>query len=110
MTAKGILKSSSGTVPRDVTREYWCTSSNMEDSYRLHVSELVKYGVAEYNTSYDETVEGSEEIIFKKPSHIICYNETRFQLTYKRTSINTNVERILRASESYTGEVLLSRY
>ena len=29
MIAKGILKSSSGTVPHDMTREAWCTSSNL---------------------------------------------------------------------------------
>ena len=81
MIAKGILKSPSGTIPHEVTRESWCNSSNMEASYGLHASELAKYGIAEYNTSYDENVEGSEEIVFKQPSHLICYNEIRFQLT-----------------------------
>ena len=33
---------------------------NLEASYSLHVSELVKYGIAEYNISYEKNVEGSE--------------------------------------------------
>ena len=58
MIAKGILKISSGTFPHDVTREVWSTSSIMEASYSLHTSELLKFRIYEYNTSYDETVEG----------------------------------------------------
>ena len=58
MTAMGVLRSYSGTVPRDVTQEAWSTSSNPEASYSLHASDLMKAGIAEYNTSYDETVEG----------------------------------------------------
>ena len=72
MISKDILKSSSWTVPHDVTREAWCVSSNLEDSYSLYASELVKAGVAEYTTSYDETFEGSEEIIVTHPLHLIC--------------------------------------
>ena len=60
MIAKGILKISSGTVSHDVTREAWCTYSNLEASYSLHASEMVKAGIDEYNTSYDKTVERSE--------------------------------------------------
>ena len=60
MIAKGFLKISSGTVPHDMTREAWGTSSNLEASYILHSSETVKYGIAEYNTSYNDTVDGSE--------------------------------------------------
>ena len=70
----------------------------------------MKSSIAEYNTSYDETVEGSEEIIFTHPSHIICYNEAKFQLTQKGTRTNTNVERTLHASEGDTYEALLSWY
>ena len=51
--AKGILKISSQTVPHDVMWEAWCTSFNLEASYILYDSELVKSGIAEYNTSYD---------------------------------------------------------
>ena len=58
--AKGILKRSSENVPHDVTREAWCTSSKLEDSYSLHSNDLVKYGIDEYNTSHDKTVEVSE--------------------------------------------------
>ena len=67
MVAKGILKISSGAIPHDVMREAWCTSSNMEASYSLHVSDLVKSGTAKYNTSYENTVEGSEKIIVTQP-------------------------------------------
>ena len=70
----------------------------------------MKSGISEYNTSYEENVEGSEEIIVTHPSHIIFYDETRFQLTQKGTGTNTNVDRTLHASECGTGEVLLSRY
>ena len=93
-----------------MTREAWCTFSNLEDYYSLHASELVKSGIAEYNTSYDETFEGSEEIIITHLSYLICYDESRFQLTQKGTRTNTNVERIMSASEGDTGEVLLSWY
>ena len=68
---KGILKSSSGTVTHDMTREAWCTSSNLEASYSLHASEMVKVGIAEYNNSYENNVGGSEEIIVTQPSHLI---------------------------------------
>ena len=91
-------------------QEAWCTSSNLEASYSLHFNELVNYGISKYNTSYDETVERSEEMIVTHPSHFICYHETRFQLTQKLTSTNTKIERTLHASEGDTGEVLLSRY
>ena len=60
MISNGIIKISSGTVPHDVTREAWCTSSHLEAPYSLHASELVNAGIAEYNTSYDENFEGSE--------------------------------------------------
>ena len=103
MVAKGILKIFSGTVPYCVTQEARCTSSNLEASYSLHAIDMVKAEISEYNTSYEENVEGSEEIIVTHPSHIICYENTRFQLTQKGTIINTNVERTLRASEGYTG-------
>ena len=53
----------------------------IEASYILHASELVKDSLAEYNISYDETVEGSEEIIVTRPSHLICYDKTHFRLT-----------------------------
>ena len=106
MTAKGILKISSGTVTHEVMQEAWCTSSNLEASYSLHDSELVKSGISEYNTSYEENVEGSRENIFNHPSHLICYDNMRFQLTHKVTGTNTNVERTLRASEGDTGDVL----
>ena len=56
MIAKGIIKISSGTVTHDVTREDWCTSSNLEAFYSLHASEMSEYGNSKYNTSYDETV------------------------------------------------------
>ena len=59
MVAKGILKISSGAIPHDVMREAWYTSSNLEASYSLHASELVKSGIAGFNTSYDKTVEGT---------------------------------------------------
>ena len=59
-------------------QEVWCTSSNLEAYYSLHASELFKYGIAEYNTSYYNTVEGTQEIIFSHPLHIIFYDETRF--------------------------------
>ena len=81
MTAMGVLRSYSGTVPRDVTQEAWPTSSNLEVSYSLHVSDLIKAGIAEYNTSYDETVEGSEVIIITHSLHLICYDKMRFQIT-----------------------------
>ena len=70
----------------------------------------MKAGIDEYNTSYDNTVEGSEEIIVTHPLHIICYDETRFWITQKGTSTNTNVDRAPNASEVDTCEVLLSRY
>ena len=54
--SKGILKNSSGTIPYDVTREACCTSSKLEAYYILHGSDLVKAGISEYNTSYDNTV------------------------------------------------------
>ena len=60
MIEKGIFKSSSGTVPHYVSREARCNSSNLEVSYSLHARELAKDGIAEYSTSYDETVEVSE--------------------------------------------------
>ena len=50
MIAKGIIKSSSETVPHGVMQEAWCTSSNLEASYILNASELVKAFIAEYNT------------------------------------------------------------
>ena len=106
MIAKEILKISSGIIPHDVTQEAWCTSSNLEASYSLHDSEIVKAGIDEYNTSYDETVERSEENFVTHPSHIICYDETRFRLTQKCTRTNTNVERTLCESEGDTCEVL----
>ena len=49
-------------------------------------------------------------MIVTHPSHIICYNETRFQLTHQGNRTNTNIERTLRASEGDTCEVLSSRY
>ena len=110
MIAKGILKISSGTVPHEMMQEAWCTSSNLEASYSLHVSELVNYGISKYNTSYEETVERSEEMIVTHPSNFICYHETRFQLTQKLTSTNTKIERTLHASEGDTGEVLPGWY
>ena len=76
MIAMVVLKNSSWTVTHDVTQEVWCTSSSMEGSHILHTSDLVKAGIAEYNTSYDETVEGSEENIFTHPLHLLCYNDT----------------------------------
>ena len=98
MIAKGILKISSGTVSHDVTREAWCTYSNLEASYSLHASEMVKAGIDEYNTSYDETVERSEESIVTQSSYIILYDEMLFQITQKGTGTNTNVEHTMRAS------------
>ena len=83
----------------------WCTYSNLEASYRLHISDLVKSGIAEYNTSYEETVEGLEEIIVTHHLHLICYNKTRFQLNQKCDRTNTNIDRTLRASEGNTDEV-----
>ena len=71
MIENGILKRYSGTVPHEVTREDWGTSSNLEDSYKPHASDLVNTGIAEHNTSYDDTVEGPEEIIVNHPYHII---------------------------------------
>ena len=59
MIAKGVIKIYSGTIPNDLAQEAWCPSSNLEASYSLNTSELVKNGIAEYNTSYDETVDGS---------------------------------------------------
>ena len=70
----------------------------------------MKSGIAEYNTSYEKTVEGPEEIIFTHPSYLICYDRTHFQLTQKGTGTNTNAERTLHASEGDTGEVFLSWY
>ena len=110
MIAKAIIKSSSATVPHDVLQEAWCTSSNLESSYSLHASELFKSGIVEYNTSYDETVEGSEEIIVTHPLSIICHNDTRFQITQKGTSKNINFERNLHASEGDKREVFLIHY
>ena len=57
MIARGTLKISSWNISHDLTQEAWCTSSNLEASYSLHASELVKSGIAEYNTSYYKTVE-----------------------------------------------------
>ena len=71
---------------------------------------MVKYGISEYNTSYGETVEGSEEIIVTQPSYLICYDEAHFQLTQKVIRTNTNVERTLHVSENETGEVFPSWY
>ena len=95
MIAKGIRKSSSGTVLHDVTQEAWCTSSSLEASYSLYASELAKSGIARYNTSYDDTVEGSEEIIFTHLLYLICYNDIRFHLIQKGTRTNTNAERTM---------------
>ena len=106
----GNLKISNGTVPYDVTQEAWCASSNLEDSYSLNASDLVKAGIAEYNTYYEDTVEGSEDMIVTHPLHLICYDKTRFQQTQKCTSTNTNFKRTMCASGGGTGEVLLSRY
>ena len=72
MIAKSIIKKSSGTTTYDVTQETRCTSYNLEAYYNLHVSEMAKAGIYEYNNSYDETVDKSEEFIFSHPSHIIC--------------------------------------
>ena len=82
----------------------------MEYSYSLNTSEMVKSGIDEYNTSYDETFEVSEKIIVTHPSHLICYNKTRFQITQKGTRTNTNDEHSICASEGDIGEVLLIRY
>ena len=71
MTSKGIIKSSSRTAPHGATQESWRYSSKLEAYYSLHASELAKDGIAEYNTSYEETVEGSEDIIFTHPLHLI---------------------------------------
>ena len=106
MLANDILKISSGTVPHDVKQEAWCNSSNLEAYYSLHASELEKYGIAEYNTSYDKTVEGPEEIIVTHPSYLVWYDETCFQMTQRGTRTNTNAERTLHASYGDTGEVL----
>ena len=97
MIAKVILKSCSGTVPHDVTREAWWDSSNLEASYSLHDSEPVKYGIPKYTTSYDKTVEVLEETIVTHSSHIICYKNMHFQITqtsnvvhtYRHTNTNT---------------------
>ena len=78
MIAKGDIKSSSGNVPHDVKLEAWCTSYNPEAFYSLYASEMVKYGISEYNTSYYKTVEVSEEIIVTHPSHLIFYDDTKF--------------------------------
>ena len=110
MIAKGIIKTSSGTVTHDVKREAWCTSSNLEASYSLHASDLVKSGIAEYNTSYDNTVEGSETIIVTHPLHLICYDETCFHLTHKVTETNTNIDHALPALEGDTYEVFSGCY
>ena len=73
MISKVILKIYSGTVPHVMRQYAWYTSHNLEASHSLHTSEMVKSGIDEYNTSYDETVEGSEEIIFTHPlaSHLL---------------------------------------
>ena len=57
--AKVIIKISSGTVTHDMTQEAWCTSYNLEASYTKHAIDMVKYGISEYYTSYEKTVEGS---------------------------------------------------
>ena len=76
MIAKGSLKISSGIVPHYLMREDWCTSSNLGASYSLHASDMVKARISEYNNSYYEAIEGSEEIIITHPSHLICCDET----------------------------------
>ena len=70
----------------------------------------MKAGISEYNSSYDENVEVSEEIIVTHPSHLILYDETHFKLTQKGTGTNTNVDPTLHASEGGTGELLSSRH
>ena len=93
-----------------MTQEAWCTSSNLGSSWSLHASELAKSGIAEYDTSYDNTVELSEEIIFTHPLYLICYDETRFEITQKVTITKKNVKRTLTISEGDTREVLSSWY
>ena len=106
MISKVILKIYSGTVPHVMRQYAWYTSHNLEASHSLHTSEMVKSGIDEYNTSYDETVEVLEEIIVTHPSYLICYDETRFQLTQKVTRTNKTFESTLSASKGDKGEVL----
>ena len=71
---------------------------------------MVKAGIDEYNNSYENIVGWSEEINFTQTSHLICYDDTHFQLTQKGTSTNTKFERTMRVSEGDTGEVLSIQY
>ena len=93
-----------------MNQEAWYTPSNLESSYILHSIDLMKADISEYNTSYYKTVEGSEEIIFTHPLHLICYDCTRFRLTHKGTRTKTNIYLTLCASEGDIGEVFYSWY